>query len=440
MMMQGCSVRTALCHHIRPFSSSNSTAIKLLPADAAVRLYRNSPLCVDIRAPVYENLDNWAVLETWSGRLLASRKLKNTRPGGAWGRAAMFRASRPLLRLTLRASLASSTARASPRISSSPLQLKQPLRPLGLPVSRFASSSSGPAPPKQPIDREHEKKVAQETIKPRPGHVSSGSSVRHVMEGSPSPGRDEANLGGGLKHDIGIIKDTFRLSQVPRESHILGLAGTVPYLATSLSTVFLAWDLTKNVPTGNSFYDAILVNHETAQHLLGVIEPLQLGYGAVIISFLGAIHWAWRTLPLSMQSPSADNASAGIRIRRKEAFAGTHPLPLRHGRRGLRRRLAHPAHAHRVRPHHTVHGLCRAVLCRCARRHSRLGPVLVRHLPPAAHRHGRRRHRRVAGRARHHRRARQAQLPGLEGQHVPAGACGHQDRLGEAGGGGEGED
>ncbi|ODA77438.1 hypothetical protein RJ55_07067 [Drechmeria coniospora] len=69
------------------------------------------------------------------------------------------------------------------------------------------------------------------------------------------------------------------------------LAGTIPYLATSLSTVYLAWDLTKELPTGNAFYDAIFLNHDTANHLQSVVEPLQLGYGAVIISFLGAIHW-----------------------------------------------------------------------------------------------------------------------------------------------------
>ncbi|KAH6603757.1 hypothetical protein Trco_007203 [Trichoderma cornu-damae] len=45
------------------------------------------------------------------------------------------------------------------------------------------------------------------------------------------------------------------------------------------------------VPSGDRFYDAIFLDHQTAQHLLDLIEPLQLGYGAVIISFLGAIHW-----------------------------------------------------------------------------------------------------------------------------------------------------
>ncbi|KAM4066262.1 hypothetical protein HRG_000397 [Hirsutella rhossiliensis] len=198
----------------------------------------------------------------------------------------MFRASRSLLRLAPRASPLPSRSlpRPCPPAASSPL-------PWSVPVARFASSSdkSTPPPPKQPIDRDREKELGQRTLEARPAEVSGQSSVRHVMEGSQ--GRDDADLGQGLKHDIDIVHNTFRLSRVPRESHILGLAGSLPYLATSLSTVFLAWDLNKELPTGNAFYDAIFVNHETAQCLLNVIEPLQLGYGAVIISFLGAIHW-----------------------------------------------------------------------------------------------------------------------------------------------------
>lgn len=62
-------------------------------------------------------------------------------------------------------------------------------------------------------------------------------------------------------------------------------------MGTSLSTLFLSWDLNKQSPTGNSLYDAVFVDHETAKHLLSIIEPIQLGYGAVLISFLGAIHW-----------------------------------------------------------------------------------------------------------------------------------------------------
>ena len=94
-----------------------------------------------------------------------------------------------------------------------------------------------------------------------------------------------------FKRVQGVVRETFQLSTVPRESHILGLAGTVPYFITSLSTVYLGWDLAQQWPSGSGFKDALLIHHDTARYLLSVIEPLQLGYGAVIISFLGAIHW-----------------------------------------------------------------------------------------------------------------------------------------------------
>lgn len=99
------------------------------------------------------------------------------------------------------------------------------------------------------------------------------------------------SFAGLKKTSQDMVKDTFRLDTVPRESHILGLTGTLPYLATSLSTVFLAVNLNTEIPSGNKFYNTIFLEHGTAQYLLDLIEPLQLGYGAVIISFLGAIHW-----------------------------------------------------------------------------------------------------------------------------------------------------
>ncbi|KAH7312761.1 hypothetical protein B0I35DRAFT_356191 [Stachybotrys elegans] len=162
-------------------------------------------------------------------------------------------------------------------------------------TSRFATKSDdeNPPPPKWPIDREAELKVAHKKLESNPSAVTIDSSRSKVFDAEPrtpgSPG--DPSLQAGIQHDINIFKSTFRLDDVPRESRILGLAGTVPYLVTSLSTVFLAWDITKTLPTGNWLYDAILVNRDTAHYLLSVIEPVQLGYGAIIISFLGAIHW-----------------------------------------------------------------------------------------------------------------------------------------------------
>jgi hypothetical protein len=36
---------------------------------------------------------------------------------------------------------------------------------------------------------------------------------------------------------------------------------------------------------------AYYLDPATAQHWLEVLQPIQIGYGAVLLSFLGAIHW-----------------------------------------------------------------------------------------------------------------------------------------------------
>lgn len=125
----------------------------------------------------------------------------------------MFRTARPILHLSPGASLASSLSRRNAPTAASKL-LRRASRPVTWSVVRFASSDSNsrgkdkdkpenPPPPKQPIDREHEMKVAQEKLKPRPDEVSSQSSVRHVLEGSGQSNTPEpASLSTGLKHDI----------------------------------------------------------------------------------------------------------------------------------------------------------------------------------------------------------------------------------------------
>ncbi|TFB01669.1 hypothetical protein CCMA1212_006574 [Trichoderma ghanense] len=152
---------------------------------------------------------------------------------------------------------------------------------------RFASSSNGP--PKPPTDKETDSPATRK-LEPRPD-VSATSSVRTVLEPDTGGAKDTHNMNSSLQQDVNIVKDTFRLDTVPRESHILGLTGTLPYLATSLSTIYLAVNLNTEIPSINRFYNTIFLDHGTAQYLLNLLEPLQLGYGAVIISFLGAIHW-----------------------------------------------------------------------------------------------------------------------------------------------------
>ena len=65
---------------------------------------------------------------------------------------------------------------------------------------------------------------------------------------------------------------------MPREAYYVGMAGVLPYLGTSLSTVYCAWEINHAATTGTGFF----LSEKTAELALHVIEPLQIGYGAVV--------------------------------------------------------------------------------------------------------------------------------------------------------------
>ncbi|KAI0545357.1 hypothetical protein F4679DRAFT_561432 [Xylaria curta] len=141
----------------------------------------------------------------------------------------------------------------------------------------------------QGIDPEEDKKIAQRKLASHPESVTTESSVRHVYE-PDSPGR-VSHAKEGVSDDLKTVKETFSLTDVPKEPYYLGLAGTLPYLGTSVSTVYLAWVLNTPWPSSSTFANNIMISQESASQLLATLEPIQLGYGAIIISFLGAIHW-----------------------------------------------------------------------------------------------------------------------------------------------------
>ncbi|KAK5662657.1 hypothetical protein OQA88_8573 [Cercophora sp. LCS_1] len=208
----------------------------------------------------------------------------------------MLRTARPLLNTFPRLALAGRATHARTARTQHPISVS--LQPNKLATSRQTPltlwTSFSSKPPLQPNkrDAEYEKKLAQQKLEARPDEVSSGSSVRHVVERSqaPPPPADE-DVMQGLKSDLHTFKETFDLASVPKEAYALGLAGTIPYLTTSISTVYLSWALNTPWPTASNFVNGFLVDHDTASHWLHLLEPIQVGYGAVIISFLGAIHW-----------------------------------------------------------------------------------------------------------------------------------------------------
>ncbi|KAK2761114.1 mitochondrial inner membrane protein 1 [Colletotrichum kahawae] len=217
----------------------------------------------------------------------------------------MLRSSRQLLRLAPRSAAAPSAASPasfSTRASHSALQsskrpsvaLQARLSPLSL-VARYTNS------PYDKIDKKAEAEIAKKKLESDPEHVSTESSTRHVFEPAPANPQRDKDLSEGLKEELNIVKDTFDLSEVPREPYALGLAGTLPYLATSLSTMYLSWDINLEWPSTSTFANNIYMNQESAQYWLSLLEPVQLGYGAIIISFLGAVHWG---MEYSEKTPS----------------------------------------------------------------------------------------------------------------------------------------
>ncbi|OAX85315.1 hypothetical protein ACJ72_00310 [Emergomyces africanus] len=111
-----------------------------------------------------------------------------------------------------------------------------------------------------------------------------------TSETVPQPKAEEEediDMMAGVKGDMKIIRETFSLKEVPKEALYLGLAGVLPYLATSLQTVYLSWEMNNAITTGTGHY----ISGQTAEMMMSILEPLQVGYGAVILSFLGAVHW-----------------------------------------------------------------------------------------------------------------------------------------------------
>lgn len=65
---------------------------------------------------------------------------------------------------------------------------------------------------------------------------------------------------------------------MPRQAYYVGMAGVLPYMATSLATVFCSYEISTAAASGSGMF----MNEKTAELALHVIEPLQIGYGAVV--------------------------------------------------------------------------------------------------------------------------------------------------------------
>lgn len=60
------------------------------------------------------------------------------------------------------------------------------------------------------------------------------------------------------------------------------MAGVIPYLATSLETVYLSYEINRAATTG----DGLIFSGQSAELMLHMLEPIQIGYGAVVSATL----------------------------------------------------------------------------------------------------------------------------------------------------------
>ncbi|KAF7306021.1 hypothetical protein HMN09_00756700 [Mycena chlorophos] len=122
----------------------------------------------------------------------------------------------------------------------------------------------------------------------KPGSESLAHAAQNIREEAAKSGKDIASAIAG----VNVPKDGFLgvtgfvASEVPRPVLAFGLAGTIPYLGTGATTVYLAHQASLAV-TGQVGQ----VDPGVAITILDQALNVQVTYGAVMLSFLGALHW-----------------------------------------------------------------------------------------------------------------------------------------------------
>lgn len=201
----------------------------------------------------------------------------------------MFRsspASRSLLRGLTKvhnARLSYSAASSSLRSTAAGLQRVNSQRPRAvLSIARPTTSSLLYATKSTSSSAED---ILNQKLAADPKIVSLESSVRHVFEGGKEQNQEtDGEMLAGVRADWATIKETFSMADVPKDTLYLGMAGLIPYAATSFSTVVLAYDINYAHLTGAGRF----FTPETAHQLLDLITPVQIGFGAVVGSFQNA--------------------------------------------------------------------------------------------------------------------------------------------------------
>ncbi|KAL1751859.1 hypothetical protein FB107DRAFT_266107 [Schizophyllum commune] len=174
--------------------------------------------------------------------------------------------------------LAASALRARPTPTFTPLNLglrAALIRPITTSSPRPVASSISNKPGSQSLD--------QAALNAREELGNVGGDVAKTIAGA-NYAKDSVSAPGP---DASFLATTARVAgQVPKPVLVFGLAGGIPYIGASVATAYLARQAGLAASGAVAGMDpglAITILHQALD--------VQVTYGAVLLSFLGALHW-----------------------------------------------------------------------------------------------------------------------------------------------------
>ncbi|KAG9001320.1 hypothetical protein FRB90_011646, partial [Tulasnella sp. 427] len=137
------------------------------------------------------------------------------------------------------------------------------------------------------------KRGTASSVSGRPASEDLPHALRNAREEARGIGQDVAKIIAAANfrksaHEYDGFSDITAgyAAEVPKPILITGLAGALPYLGTAASTLYSA-RAAGLLAAGH----AARVDYDTAMSVLEAATQVQVTYGAVLLSFLGAMHW-----------------------------------------------------------------------------------------------------------------------------------------------------
>jgi hypothetical protein len=185
-------------------------------------------------------------------------------------------------------SLAGASTLAARRSMLAPVQL----RALHTSLQRYAANPQSGKPASDSWSHTKQN-IKEEAASIRSSIESTIAGGGKGGEGGEGTGAQTSAGGGGASGASEILKDaksiTGEMAQVvPQPALLWGVAGLIPYVSTAGASIWLA----RKEHLVNLGLDKSM-DAETASALLLHAQNIQVGYGAVLLSFLGAMHWGF---------------------------------------------------------------------------------------------------------------------------------------------------